>query len=50
MPRIEVWARLPAAIRSHLTDRMHDRGISLVDLNQLRIWIESRPYVPEGLW
>jgi hypothetical protein len=26
---------------------MHDRAISLVDLNQLRVWIESKP---EGDW
>lgn len=29
---------------------MHDRNISLGDLNQLRIWIDSRPIVPEGAW
>jgi hypothetical protein len=29
---------------------MRDRNISLQDLNQLRIWIESKRNVPEGLW
>ncbi len=29
---------------------MRDRKISLNDLNQRRIWIESKPDVPEGLW
>jgi hypothetical protein len=29
---------------------VRDRKISLPDLNQLRIWIESRPEVPEGKW
>jgi hypothetical protein len=29
---------------------MRDRKISLPDLNHLRVWIESRPEVPEGLW
>jgi hypothetical protein len=29
---------------------MHDRKISLPDLNQLRLWMESKPEVPEGLW
>jgi hypothetical protein len=29
---------------------MHDRNISLADLNQLRVWIESKPDVPEGPW
>ena len=50
MPRIETWDRLPTAIRYHLVERMHDRNISLNDLNQLRVWIESKPNVPEGLW
>ena len=50
MPQIETWLRFPAAIRDHLVERMRDRKISLPDLNQLRIWIESRPEVPEGKW
>jgi hypothetical protein len=29
---------------------MRDREISVADLNQLRIWIESTPEVPEGNW
>ena len=50
MPQIETWSRLPAAIRDHLVDRMRDRKISLQDLNRLRLWIESKPDVPEGPW
>jgi hypothetical protein len=50
VPRIETWQRLPAAIRDHLVERMHDRKIALQDLNQLRIWIESKPDVPEAAW
>jgi hypothetical protein len=50
MPKIETWSKLPAAIRDHLVSRMHDRDISLDDLNQLRLWIESKPNVPEGPW
>lgn len=50
MPQIETWSNLPPAIRQHLVERMHDRKISLDDLNQLRIWIESRPEVPDGQW
>ena len=50
MPQIEIWPRLPAAIRNHLIERMRDRHISLQDLNQLRLWMESKPGVPEGLW
>jgi hypothetical protein len=50
MPQIETWPRLPAAIREHLVDRMRDRNINLPDLNQLRLWMETQPEVPEGLW
>ena len=50
MPQITSWSHLPIAIRDHLVERMRDRKISLNDLNQLRIWIESKPDVPEGLW
>jgi hypothetical protein len=50
MPQIESWSRLPAAIRDHLVERMRERKISLGDLNRLRIWIESKPEVPEEKW
>jgi hypothetical protein len=50
MPAIESWSRLPRAVRAHLMERMRDRRISLNDLNLLRLWIESKPEVPEGLW
>jgi hypothetical protein len=50
MPRIASWDHLPAAVRRHLIDRMRDRAISLTDLNQLRLWIESEPEVPESDW
>ena len=50
MPQIETWSRLPTAIRDHLVERMHDRNIGLEDLNQLRVWIESKPSVPDGAW
>lgn len=29
---------------------MRDRRISIADLNQLRLWIETKPTVPEGPW
>jgi hypothetical protein len=29
---------------------MRDRAITISDLNQLRLWIESQPVVPEGEW
>lgn len=50
MAQIETWSRLPDAIRDHLVERMRDRKIGLDDLNRLRLWIESRPEVPEGPW
>lgn len=50
MPKIETWDKLPPAIRQHLIDRMQDRSISVNDLNELRLWIESNPTVPEGEW
>ena len=50
MPQIETWPRLPAALRDHLVDRMRDRHISLTDLNQLRVWMDTKPDVPEGSW
>jgi hypothetical protein len=50
MPQTATWSELPAGIRDHLVERMRDRKISLGDLNQLRVWIESRPNVPEDEW
>jgi hypothetical protein len=50
MPKIQTWGNFPAGIRQHLAERMHDRAINIADLNQLRIWIESRPEVPAGDW
>lgn len=50
MPQIETWDKLPAGIRRHLIDRMRDRAISIADLNQLRLWVESNPEVPEDDW
>ena len=50
MPKITAWRDFPPSIRSHLIERMHDRRISLEDLNRLRVWIESDPEVPEGPW
>jgi hypothetical protein len=50
MPRIAPWAELPPNVRQHLVDRMRDRAITIDDLNQLRLWIESAPEVPEGDW
>jgi hypothetical protein len=50
MPQLERWDNLPDGVRRHLMERMRDREISVSDLNQLRIWVETRPEVPEGDW
>lgn len=50
MPGIGRWGDLPAGVRQHLIDRMRDRAIRIEDLDKLRVWIESKPDVPEGDW
>jgi hypothetical protein len=50
MPQIETWSRLPNAVRDHLVERMHQRNISVEDLNRLRLWMETKPDVPAGAW
>lgn len=50
MPKIAKWSAMPAAVREHLLQRMHDRKIGLEDLNRLRLWLESQPEVPEAPW
>jgi hypothetical protein len=49
MPQIESWQNLPARIRKHLIDRARDR-VAIEDLDQLRIWVETKPEVPDGEW
>jgi len=50
VPKIQQWAKFPDALRRHLIERMSDRSITLTDLNQLRLWVESNPEVPVGDW
>ena len=50
MPQLERWGSLPEGARQHLIERMRDRAISISDLNQLRLWVETRPEVPDGDW
>ncbi|MCW5981243.1 MAG: hypothetical protein KIT09_24380 [Bryobacteraceae bacterium] len=50
MPQLERWESLPEGVRQHLIERMRDRAISISDLNQLRLWVETRPEVPDGDW
>ena len=49
MPRIE-WQGLPPALRDHLFDRLREREITAKDLYQLKLWRESEPEAPDGLW
>ena len=49
MPRIQ-WRDLPPALRDHLFDRLRERKISADDLYLLKVWRESQPVAPEGLW
>src|SRR5215475_6073604 len=49
MPKIQ-WTGLPAALRDHLFDRLRERKITAEDLYQLKLWRESEPEAPEGLW
>lgn len=49
MPRIQ-WTNLPRALREHLFDRLAERRITADDLHELKIWRESEPDAPDGLW
>ena len=50
MPKIGRWENFPDSVRQHLMDRMRDRAITIADLNQLRLWIDTNPEVPEEDW
>jgi hypothetical protein len=49
MPKIQ-WTNLPPALRDHLFDRLAQRVITAEDLYKLKLWRESEPEAPEGLW
>src|SRR5215467_12660200 len=48
MPRLEQWANFPKKVRQHLIQRMADRSITIEDLNQLRLWVDSNPKFPRA--
>jgi hypothetical protein len=50
MAQLERWDSLPEGVKQHLIERMSDRAISIPDLNQLRLWVETMPEVPDGDW
>lgn len=49
MPTIQ-WQDLPPALRDHLFDRLRERKITADDLYALKLWRESEPEAPDGLW
>ena len=49
MPKIR-WTGLPPALRDHLFERLRERKITAEDLYQLKLWRESEPEAPDGLW
>jgi hypothetical protein len=49
MPRIR-WTGLPISLRDHLFDRLRERKISPEDIYRLKVWRESEPDAPDGLW
>ena len=50
MPKIARWENFPEGVRRRLIDPMRDRAISIADLNQLRLWIDTSPEVPGDDW
>lgn len=49
MPKIQ-WTDLPVALRDHLFERARERQIAIEDLYRLKLWRESNPDAPDGLW
>ena len=49
MPKIR-WTDLPPGLRDHLFERARERQISIEDLYKLKLWRESAPDAPDGLW
>jgi hypothetical protein len=49
MPKIR-WTNLPPSLRQHLFDRVAERRIAAEDLYKLKLWRESEPEAPAGLW
>lgn len=49
MPKIR-WTDLPPALHDHLFERLRERKITAENLYQLKLWRESEPEAPDGLW
>jgi hypothetical protein len=50
VPKLEHWDQFPQGVKQHLIDRMRERKISVEDLNRLRLWVQSKPEVPDEDW
>ena len=48
MAQLERREILPGGGAAHLIERVRDRGISVPDLNQLRLCVEMQPEVPRA--
>ena len=44
------WSDLPPPLLDHLFDRLRQRHISADDLYALKLWRETDPEAPDGLW
>ena len=49
LPKIR-FRNLPRGVWQHLLQRVHERQVSLGDLELLRSWVHSEPEAPEGDW
>ena len=49
MPKIQC-ANIPPALRQHLFDRLEERKITVEDLYKFKLWRDSEPEAPDGLW
>jgi hypothetical protein len=49
MPRIK-RSGLPPALLHHLLDRVAKRNITWDDLQQVIVWLDANPLVPDGPW
>jgi hypothetical protein len=49
MPKIQ-WSKLSQGTRNHLLDRARERKITAIDLQNLKLWIDDEPEVPDGKW
>jgi hypothetical protein len=49
MPKVR-RQNIPPTLLEHLRDRVEQREISLDQLRQLLLWLDTHPVVPPGRW